>query len=94
MLRLVGSIAETNARSGGALERVLVDLDPEARAGGHVQQRPVERRTRRSAIVLGEQALGREAVGEARLPAPLDGSACAACAAAAIPTGPSSALER
>ena len=32
VLRLVGSIGGERYRSGGARERVLVDLDPEARA--------------------------------------------------------------
>ena len=98
MLALVGSIAAIvptkRARlEAVGLERVLVDLDPEAGTRGRVEHAVAElaldRGDRR-----GEEALGGEAVARSPLAGQGSGSSSAARRApSAIPTGPSSALE-
>ena len=78
------------SRSVDARERVLVDLDPEARAVGELELAVVE--PRREPIVPRRGARS-PARGRA-LGMPLAAAPARAWAAAAIPTGPSSALER
>ena len=73
------------------LERGLVDLDAEPRPGRWVEHPAVELAADRG-DGRGEQALGREPVGESALLAAGLAQRRATCAAAAIPTGPSSAL--
>ena len=75
-------------------KRVFVDLDAEA--GALVEAELIARRATRTdaADRRGEEPLGGEAVGDARRRRRAARSACTAWAAAAIPTGPSSALER
>ena len=76
------------------VERRLVDLDAEAGPLGKVEHAALQpalgRGDRR-----GEKTLGGKSVCESRVVRPaLSRRVCATCAAAAIPTGPSSALER
>ena len=75
------------------LERRLVDLDAEAGPGRRVEH-PVAELALDRGDRRGEEALGREPVGEVEAVSRHARSASAAtCAAAAIPTGPSRALE-
>ena len=92
MLR-VGRVHVVNLKPVG-LERLLVDLDARGRARRGQVEHPAAQLALGRGDRRGEEALGGEAVGEPGSSAPaVSRSVWATCAAAAIPTGPSSALE-
>ena len=87
-----------NGSSGAGLDAVALERrssisDPQAGPSGQVEQAVTQLALHRGDRVR-EQELGREPVGQARRRRRRRAATWAAWAAAAIPTGPSRALER